>query len=190
MSSFTLNFDEIRANFFVNFSLNHDRDTSVFCLFSRHSHVCVFRGGGYLSQVSEARGSASHTKLCWHCDDSLQFQSWGFFIIIIIINSLAFMHDPVIWIKIQKEILTKMIGEWSQTTVVAARLLPGMEPYSRCCPDFIFVESWKQPMILEWNKGWLFFHKQLPSRFIFKNRRIKIVMVFATLNIEVHSNWD
>lgn len=114
----------------------------------------------------------------------------GFFIIIIIINSLAFMHDPVIWIKIQKEILTKMIGEWSQTTVVAARLLPGMEPYSRCCPDFIFVESWEQPMILEWNKGWLFFHKQLPSRFIFKNRRIKIVMVFATLNIEVHSNWD
>lgn len=38
------------------------------------------------------------------------------------------MYGPVIPLNIQKEILTEMTGEWSQTTVVAAGPRPGREP--------------------------------------------------------------
>lgn len=38
------------------------------------------------------------------------------------------MYGPVIPLNFQKEILTEMTGEWSQTTVVAAGPRPGQEP--------------------------------------------------------------
>ena len=58
------------------------------------------------------------------------------------------------------------------------------------CPGFIFVASWEQPMISDWDKGsgYFFFHKPLPARFIFKKKGIKMIVIGAILNTEIHSN--
>lgn len=84
-----------------------------------------------------------------------------------------------------------MIGEWSQTTVVAARLLPGIEPDGRCV---LILYVWRlgnnQWFQTGTKAGYFVFHKQLPARVIFKQRRINIRVMFATLSIERHSNWD
>ena len=162
----------------------------VFCLFSCPSLMCV-------CVCARARACAS---TMWMkpealpptlsslavCDDPGAIP--GFFL-----NSLALMHGPVIWIKIQEEFLTKWLGgevrpQW--------RLLDSFwqGTLQQMCLIFFFcrgLDSGEQPVMLHWGTraGYLVFQNQLPSRFIFWKRR-KVVVIFATVNIEMHSNWD
>lgn len=73
------------------------------------------------------------------------------------------------------------------------------EALQQMCPDFFFLQSWEQPMILDGNKGWLLCFSQAAAFTVLflkgKNRRdiyhpeygneAKLILKYASTRI----NW-